>query len=94
MESVFSINMLKIMAETTRFVSHLMKTMLRITFVMKGQPGNKADPAVKALNKSLCINPLTYPFALRHESTDPLLGRLLQEYVSESEKQKMRRERD
>lgn len=69
------------MAETTRFVSHLLKTTLWITFVMKGQPGNKADPAVKALNKSLCIKLLTYPFAPRHESTDPLLGQLLQEYV-------------
>lgn len=61
---------------------------------MKGQRGNKAYPAVNVLNKSLNIKPLTYPCAPRHESTEASSGQLLQEHVSESEKQKARRGRD
>lgn len=45
-----------------------------LDFVMKGQRGNEAYPAVNALNKSLNINPLASPGAPRHESTQALLA--------------------
>lgn len=59
------------MADASRFRNAWWKIRCGLDFVMKGQRKNKAYPAVNALNKSLNINPLTYPCAPRHGSTEP-----------------------
>lgn len=50
----------------------MMKNMLRITVVIKGQHGNKSYPAINVLFNAINKNPLTFPYTLQDESIDPL----------------------